>query len=216
LRDTPRPITAGGLGALGIGNAYVWRSAELAEITYNDAEATAEQVAQKGNALLPALATALGEKLPGSSELPASVKLLPTDDRLPMGIRYEMSEALGKAASPGAIGYYQQGDKRWRVVVFAARDEAHAAKLLREVSTNAVDKEPLAPAQKLGRGSARLVVGATKSEWLAGENGVSVVGVGDEPLVLREGMSEVERERLCLSRDQKQEKLTQLLARGAK
>src|SRR5688572_17659933 len=87
--DSSRPIEAQGVGALGIGNAYLWRGAHLAEITYNDTSAlTAADVKSKADALLPTLVKDTSAKLTGEVTPPAAVGLLPADKQLPLGVRW--------------------------------------------------------------------------------------------------------------------------------
>ena len=58
--------------------------------------------------------------------LPA-VRLLPTERLVPMGIGYAHRDALGVAGlGSGAVGYYQDGNDRYRVVSLARADEDSA------------------------------------------------------------------------------------------
>jgi hypothetical protein len=204
--DTPKPVEAGGLAALGIGNLYLWRGAELAEITYNDAEASTEQVTAKGNALLPALAKELGAKMPGATELPAAVKLLPAAGRLPMGLTFEPADALVPGGGRGAFGYYKDGDKRWRVLAIAGKDEGQAKDWYKVLAAKGSAGKKVG-----GADSTLLMVGEPKAEWIVARAGASIFGIGDEALVLRDGMSAEDHAQVCLPADAKQKRLAELL-----
>jgi hypothetical protein len=195
--DTPKPIAGGGMAALGIGNAYLWRGASLAEITYNDAEASVEQITTKANALLPPLVRDLAAKLSGDTEPPAAVKLLPTKDRLPMGISYEMVD------SPRAVGFYKSGEKRWRVIAQLQRDEARAKEIMKALRGS--------DEKGLGDEARRSEIGDPKTESIDVRKGASVIAVLDEPLVLRAGMSAEQRAKLCLTTAEKRERIEALL-----
>lgn len=204
--DTPKPLSAGAMAALGIGNAYLWRGVSLAEITYNDADASVEQISKKANALLPPLAKELGDKLPGDLAPPAAVKLLPGEDRLPMGIGYELPDAPLPAPAPRAIGFYRNGDKRWRVGAYAPKDEAHAKAIVKPTSMRGASEE-----KGLGEQAWRFLVGAGDAEAVQARKGAKVMLVMDEPLVLRSGMSVEQRRLLCLPLEEKRERLRALL-----
>jgi len=206
--DTPKPLAAGGLAALGIGNAYLWRGAELAEITYNDGDASAEQIAAKGSALLPPLAKELAAKMPGATDLPAAVKLLPEAARLPLGLSYEPTDALVPGAGAGAFGYYQEGDKRWRVLAMAERDEAQAKDVLKTIAAGGVEEKGI------GDAAVRVLAGARKTEWIVGRKGARIVGVGDETLVLRPDQSADDHAKVCLTQDDKRKRVRELLEKN--
>lgn len=199
--STPKPIPAAGLATLGYSNAYLWRGNELAEITVNDSELSAEKLRARAEELLPGLVKSMSEKLTGTTELPPSAKRLPTADRLPSGLKLELADALVKGAGPGAFGFYGTGDKRWRVLAIAAEDEAKAKELFGILSKAG------SPEKALGDAASRLEVGPTKAEWLVARSSATILAVGDESLVLRTGMPDDERARRCLSKDAKRERL---------
>ncbi len=207
--DTPKPMAAGALATLGIGNAYVWRSTSLVELTVNDASLTAEQLQKKADALLPPLAKEIGEKLAGELGLPRAAALLPTEGRLPIGIQYELPNVLVAGAGPGASGFYQEGAKRWRVVAVVAATDERAHEVLHALARGG------APEKKLGDTGFRTVIGETKAEWFFSRKGPVVLGVGDESYVLRNGMSKEERAQSCLTREEKMTKLKGAFPRSA-
>ncbi|MBM4374145.1 MAG: SPOR domain-containing protein [Deltaproteobacteria bacterium] len=203
--DTPRPIEGGGLATLGLGNAYVWRGSDLAEITVNDAELSVDELKKRGDELLPALVKDVGDRFTGPTELPGAAKLLPTKARLPNGIRYELADLLVTGGGAGAFGFYRDGDRRWRVLAAATTSEADAKAALAKLAAGG------APEKGPGDGATRVVVGPTKAEWLILRSGSNVLGVGDELLVLRAGMSDDERAKRSLTLDEKRSRLAALV-----
>ncbi len=204
----PVPVEAGGAAVLGMGNAYVWRGVHLAELTYNDAHASAEQIDVRGRELLPKLAQAIGNALAGALELPPSARALPTEARVPGGVRYAASDVLDvKGAGAGALGYYRDGQARWRALAKVEADEASAKAAFDTLVGGMGERE-----KGLGERAARLVLGSPKAEWLIVQQGKRVLGIGDESRVLREGMSQAEHARVCLDADAKRKKLATLLA----
>jgi hypothetical protein len=84
--------------------------------------------------ILPLLAKAITEKLPGNAEKPAPVRLLPEANMLPLGISFWPKDALGiKGLGPAAMGFYKDGEKRYRVLEAAPADEAAAKAMLKSV-----------------------------------------------------------------------------------
>lgn len=184
----PKELTAGGKGALGTGIAYVWRGDMVAELSYANELETPDQIKATSAKVLPDLAKQLGDKLPGDVNPLPAVRLLPQERLLPMGISYSHRDALGLAGlGAGAIGYYQDGTARYRVVGLARADEDEAKDVL-----GTLKKLPGAKVQKdLGFDavafSTREAEGAPQVEWLAGRAGGNVIIVGDEPLQLKAG-----------------------------
>lgn len=213
--DTPKPIAGGGVAALGIGNAYLWRGAHLAELTFNDTSASsAEQVKKRADELLPPLVEALGKKLPGDTEVPPSAQALPSEDRLPLGIRYVYENPLGvEGLGEAAMGYYAEGDRRWRVLAIRASDDARAQDIVKTFRK----LEGAAEEKGLGDQAVRAMVahGGPETEWLVGRRGSLVMGIGDEARVLRKGMSAEEHRGKVLDQAAKRERLGSLLAAPA-
>jgi len=185
---TPKELPAGAEGALGTGIAYVWRGELVAELSYANELETPDQLKATSAKVLPELARQLGDHLPGDVNPLPSVRLLPTERLLPMGISYAHRDVLGVAGlGSGAVGYYQAGSERYRVVGLARADEDSAKDVL-----GTLKKLPGAKPQKdLGFDavafSTREADGAPQAEWLAGRSGSNVIIVGDEPLKLKTG-----------------------------
>jgi hypothetical protein len=185
---TPKELPAGAEAALGTGIAYVWRGELVAELSYSNELETPEQIKVTSAKVLPELARQIGDHLPGDVNPLPAVRLLPQERLVPMGIAYAHRDALGVAGlGAGAIGYYQNGGERYRVVGLARADEDSAKDVI-----GTLKKLPGAKVQKdLGFDavafSTREAEGAPQAEWLAGRSGGNVIIVGDEPLKLKAG-----------------------------
>jgi len=209
--DTARPTPSTGVAALGQGNAYVWRGPFLAELTYNDSKASAAQMKERGDALLPVLVKAFSEKLTGETKPPAAVAALPEDKLLPLGIRYVSKEALEVPGTPGgAFGYYRMDQRRWRVLSMVVGDEDQAEDVIKIFA-----KQPGAAVEKEVNGVRFMhqPPDVPQSEWILGRKGSRILGVGDEPRALREGMSAEEHRSKTMPQDEKRKLLRELLSR---
>jgi hypothetical protein len=210
--DTPKPIAGGGAAALGLGNAYLWRGAHLAEITYNDAAAKTEaEIKTQTDRLLPPLVKAFGDKLPGKPELPESAAKLPPEGLIPLGVRLVTKDILAVAgAGGGAFGYYRDGEVRWRVLSIAKADADQANDALE----NFGKIKGAAAETGLGDEAYRFMhepVGLPKTEWIIARKGAWIVGIGDEDRVLVEGMSADDHAKKTLTQEGKRERLKKLL-----
>ena len=185
---TPKELPAGAEGALGTGIAYIWRGELVAELSYANELETPDQIKATSAKVLPELARQIGDHLPGDVNPLPAVRLLPTERLVPMGIGYAHRDVLGVTGlGSGAVGYYQDGSDRYRVIGLARADEDSAKDVLGTLKTL-----PGARAQKdLGFDavafSTREAEGAPQAEWLAGRSGGNVIIVGDEPLKLKAG-----------------------------
>jgi hypothetical protein len=212
--STPHPVEAGGAAALGLGNAYLWRGLYLAELTYNDENAAEAAMKSAGEKLLPPLLEEMGAKIPGETALPPAAAALPKDGLLPLGIRFSTRDLLGvDGAGPGAFGYYQAGAKRWRVasVVRADADQA------KDVLSTLAKVSGAAKEKGVGEGAVRLMQKDGEGapvEWVFARVGKAVLGVGDEPRVLKHGQTADEHTRLTLSKDEKVDRLKKILPGG--
>jgi hypothetical protein len=209
--DTAKPTEGGGVAALGIGNAYLWRGNHLAEITYNDEQASAAVIDKRAKALLPDFVKQLGALLEGKLELPPSAAALPKEKLLPLGVRFRTKELLGvKGTGTGAFGYYADGTKRWRVLSIVRPNADEVGDILGSLSKIA----GAAREKGLGDAAWRVMVqrpGAPQTEWLLARKGKRLLGLGDEDRVLREGMSPEEHGKIALSLDEKRALLKKLL-----
>lgn len=192
----PAALDAGGAGALGSGIAYVWRADMVAELSYTNELEPPDQLKASAERVLPPIATAMGNALPGDKHPPAAVGVLPSEHRLPMGISYAAKDVLGiNGVGPGAIGFYRDGTERSRVFALVRPDEDSAKdvlKTLRKVDGAKALKDTGVDAVSC---SVREEESQPLVGWVVGRKGGTVVGVGDEVFVLR-GKSEAEAARI--------------------
>jgi hypothetical protein len=135
IRASVKPLaTGGGAAAIGSSNAYAWRGAYLAELTFisEDPRMTPAMIAAANGSSTAVVAREIAAKLPGAVDLPPSAAALPTALRIPLGIAYYPKDALGIAGiGPTAVGYYKDGDKRWRSVALVRADVDGAKEAMR-------------------------------------------------------------------------------------
>lgn len=209
--DTPRAIEGGGAAALGVGNAYLWRGAYLAEITYNDDAAAEAAIKAASDKLLVPLVKQIGDKLPGDTDLPAAAAALPKEKRVALGVRLSTKDVFDIAGvGPGAFGYYRDGDKRYRFAVMIRADEEQAKDVLATLA-----KQQGATKEKgIGDGAVRLMRSeeGPAVEWLFARTGAKLVGIGDEVRALRSGMTADEVAKVSLGKDDKATRLKEALA----
>jgi hypothetical protein len=209
---TPRPIAGGGAAALGLGNAYLWRGAYVAELTYNNETAAEAAIKAAGDKLLPPLVKDMGDKLPGETALPPSAAALPKEAQIPLGVRFISKDLLGvDGIGAGAFGYYRAGAKRYRIAVLVRADGEQT----KDVITTLTKLPGAAKEKNVGEGAVRLMhkdAGAAPAEWVFARAGKLVLGVGDEARVLRAGMTADEHSRVTLTKDEKIERLKKALA----
>jgi hypothetical protein len=199
-----------GAGAMGTGIAYVWRGNHVAELSYTNELESPDQLKASSQQALPPLAKAIAERLPGEPSYPAAVRALPEEHRLPLGVSYVKDDVLDVAGTgPGAIGYYRQDAKRWRVFSIA-RPDADSAKdvmlTLKKLEGAKSVKPPPIEALIVSR---RELEDGPSVEWAVARNEATVIGVGDEIAVL--GDSEEQNAKQRLPREQKLERLKALL-----
>lgn len=178
-------IDAGAQGALGSGIAYVWRGVHVAELSYSNDNEAPEALKASGKRVLPVLGKAIGELLPGDRELPAAARLLPETGRIKLGLVFEPKDALGVVgAGPGAIGFYRDGERRYRVLALERTNEQAAQdvmKTFRRVEGASEQKGPPATITLVMRaGASGAKSEGTKIEWVLGRVGRDVLAVGDE------------------------------------
>lgn len=212
-----KPFDAGAPGALaamGTGKAYVWRGAYFLELTYSNDQETPEQMKKSSEVILAALAKDIGGKLPGDPPMPVSAKALPDAERLPDGILYYPKDAMGVVnAGAGAVGFYQRGARRYRLLA-AQRDDAEQAK---DTFRTLKGRAGAMPVANLADEAAFFVVpgpsGSPATEWVLARKGSLVVGVGDESFALKADLPLDKQSDVRLSKDDKIAKLSALLGK---
>jgi hypothetical protein len=214
-RATVKPLAAGAAGATSSSNAYVWRGQYLAELTFvtEDTKMTPQAMASANEKATGSIARDIGSKLPGTTDLLPAAAALPSPQRIPLGIAYYPKDALGLSAiGPLAVGYYQDGDKRWRDIatVRATADDAKEALRAFKLRPGAL------PVKGLGDEAVQVVIqeapDRAKAEYVVVRKGASVYGVGDEELVLDPGVPTDKLAARKLTRDEKVAKLAAWLS----
>ncbi|HLV65193.1 MAG TPA: DUF6599 family protein [Polyangiaceae bacterium] len=211
LEVAPAPLDAGAAGALGTGMAYVYRGEMVAELRYVHELESPEQIKASSARVLPVVAKALGDRLPGEKTVPVAAVRLPEANRIPSGVHYEYRDLFGvSGAGRGAVGFYQDGKQRYRVLMGVRADEEAAKDTLRTLSRLEGAHRIKGAAYEAHVVPVRESDGAPKAEWVVGRMGSLVAGVGDDAFQLaKEG---VDAPRLTDS--QKLLKLQALLASG--
>lgn len=223
-KATVKPLDAGGAGATSSSNAYVWRGQYLVELTFvtEDAKMTPAAMARANEQSTGAIAHDIGGRLSGAEEPPGPASALPTAERLPLGISYLPKDALSlKQIGPVAIGFYREGEKRWRAIAMSRdgrqwneRSERNApadVDRAKEVFRAFKLKPGSTPMKGLGDEAVQLVVQEgperAKADYVVARRGGLVMGIGDEELVLDPTTPADKQAPLRLTREEKVAKL---------
>lgn len=183
----PEGASVGGAAVMGTGRAYVWRGSYLAELQYNNDQETPAQLKASSASALTALSRGLAGKLPEEGGRPASVRALPEADLVPNGVQFFPREPFGwKNVSNAAVGFYKQGDRRWRAVTVVAGDVDQAKDIMKTLK----QLPGSIPVTGAGEDAVHVVVpgskGAPKVEILVARKGHVVAGAGDEEYALKD------------------------------
>ena len=218
--STPKQLVAGAAGAIGTGRAYVWRGDYLAELQYVNENESPEQLTKSSETVLTQVAKEIGQRLPGPAALPPVAKVLPVEQLVPNGIVLQPKDVLGwKSIGPAAIGYYKDGDRRWRVLAFLKEDADQAKDVFKTIRSTPGSL----PIPNLGDEAAHVVVTPSagggegsggppiKVEMLVARKGNIVWGVSDEEYALRAATGP-DREKARLTKDEAIAKMKPLLA----
>ncbi|MGC4092138.1 MAG: hypothetical protein QM756_30500 [Polyangiaceae bacterium] len=185
LESAPAPIPGGSAAALGSGMAYVFRGELVAELRYVHELESPDQLRASSARILPLIAREIGERLPGDKSLPPSVQKLPEANRIASGVSYEYRDLLSvSGAGRGAVGFYKNGELRYRIFVAVRPDEDSAKdviKTLKKLEGAKSAKDSPIDAVSVGLHETE---GGPKVEWLVGRSGSLVAGVGDESFVV--------------------------------
>ncbi len=214
-RASVRLLEAGAAAATSSSNVYAWRGPYLIELTFvsEDPKMTPEAMARANEQSAAVIAKRIGDKLPGDLALPPSAALLPTQARIALGIAYYPKDALTLSAiGPLAVGYYKDGDKRWRDVAIVRSSVDSAKEAFRAFRLKAGS----VPVSGLGEEAVRVTVqeapDRAKAEYVAARKGSLVAAVGDEELVLDPSAPKDILASLKLTTDEKVQKLAKWLA----
>ncbi|HVJ93072.1 MAG TPA: DUF6599 family protein [Labilithrix sp.] len=229
--STPKPLAASAAGAIGTGRAYVWRGQHLVELQYVNENESPEELVKSSEAILTTIGKEIGQRLPGPTTLPPAAQILPTTMRVPNGIVYYPKGALGSkstgssdvqvpfgvgpAVCPCAVGFYKDGDRRWRVLATVKEDVEQAKDAFKSIKS----KPGSLPLPKVGDEAAHVRMRTTSGdsddlpqlEMLVARKGNVVWGVGDEEYAVR-AASAADRPKVRLTKDEATAKMTSLLS----
>lgn len=215
VRASVRSLEAGAAGAMSSSNAYVWRGSYLVELTFvtEDTKMTPEGIARANEQSTGALARDIGGRLPGPTMPPSAAATLPNASRIALGVAYYPKDALGFSdIGPVAVGYYKEGEKRWRDVAIVRDDAAHAKEVFRAFKL----RPGALPLKGVGDEAVQIAVqegpDRPRAEYLAARKGALVLAVGDEELVLDTSVPKDQLAALRLTRDEKNQKLAAWLS----
>jgi hypothetical protein len=148
--------------------------------------------------------------------LPPSARWLPVGSRIPLGIAYYPNDAPAlPGIAPVAVGYYQEGDRRWRDLAVASADSEAAKETFRAFKL----KPGSSPIRGLADEAVHLVIQEAadrpKAEYIVARKAAVVLAVGDEELVLDPSLPSEKLSSLKLTKDEKIQKLAAWLAAPA-
>jgi uncharacterized protein DUF6599 len=217
-RASVKPLAAGAAAAMSSSNGYVWRGAYLVELTFvtEDAKMTPEGMARENERSTGAIAQAMGTLLPSAPPLPPSARWLPVGSRIPLGIAYYPKDAPALTGiGPVAVGYYKDGDRRWRDLAVSSADSEAAKETFRAFKL----KPGSSPIRGLADEAVRLVIQEAadrpKAEYVVARKAAVVLAVGDEELVLDPSLPAEKLASLKLTKDEKIQKLAAWLGAPA-
>ncbi|MCA9592787.1 MAG: hypothetical protein KC776_05735 [Myxococcales bacterium] len=212
LEVAPAKLEAGGAAAMGTGIAYVWRGPFVAELSYTNELESPDQLKATSAKVIPPIAQKIGEQLSGDKEAPSAVAALATDKRVPMGVSFEAKDLLDvSGVGPGALGFYKDGDKRWRELSLVRDDEAAAKDVLKTLGKLEGAKTVKGVTFDAVRFTRQADESSPKVAWIVGRKGNAVVGIGDEELVLSADQSAEAAAKVSLSESEKLDHLKALV-----
>jgi hypothetical protein len=211
LELSARPLDVPGVAVLDGERVSGWIGRYVIGLSYvNESEPSGRRAILAATEL-PEVARGLLSALPAEPDLPLSVQKLPRAQRVALGARLVPGDALGVLGmGMGAVGYYRDGDKRWRVLAMARPDAESARDVLstlaRSPAARRIENAPLdALAVTERRLPAEPFVG-----WVVGQRHEVIYGVGDEPSALPEFMPAEREAAVKLSLLDKLAKLTKV------
>jgi hypothetical protein len=182
------------------------------ELQYVNEQESPEQLAKSSDAILKAVGKEIGQKLPGAATLPPAAQALPEQNRIPNGIVFQPKDLPGwTGVGPGAMGFYKEGDRRWRVVAIFKDDAEQAKDAFKTIKS----KPGTLPVPAIGDEAAHVEVGgpgAPKVELLVARKGSAIWAVGDEEYALRAAGGGEPTQKARLTKDEAIAKLKPLLA----
>lgn len=180
----PKAFGAGERSALGTGRGYVWSGEYLVELTYtnDDGSLTQEAFKASADAVLAPIGKAIGAALPADTTAVPSVAALPIGSQIPGGLAFYPTDGFGVPhLGPVALGFYRDGDTRFRIFAIAHGDANEAKGEMRLFKTRPKAK----PEAGLGEEAVAVELegGADRpgTPFVVARTGSTVIGVGTEP-----------------------------------
>ena len=207
--SAPKFLDVGGAGAIGTGRAYVWRADELAELQYINENESPDQLTKSSQAVLAPLAKLIGANIRGATEKPPSAAALPAANLVtPNAIAYYPKDALGVSnVGAGAVGYYKEGERRYRLAAIQKIDADQAKDVMKTLKGKAGSQTVPGPGDESLHVVLQAAPEAPKVEWLFTRKGSLVAGVGDEETLLKAGDTPEQQAKVRLAKDEAVAKL---------
>lgn len=194
--QAPKSFGAGERSALGTGRGYVWAGEYLVELTYTNDDGSIAQDAFKAAAdlVIAPLGKAIGAALPADSSPVPSLAALPVGSQIPGGLAFYPADGFGiPHVGPVAVGFYRDGESRFRIFAIARGDASEAKADMRLFKSRPKAK----PEAGLGEESVSVELeGGTErggSSYVISRVGNTVVGVGSEPFAAKQTLDDAAR-----------------------
>jgi hypothetical protein len=164
-----------------------WRGRHVLWLHHDDEQVPPDTARAEAASELPPLTQALMAVLPEDEGTPPELERLPEEARVPLGARVVLGDPFGIGGlGLSARGYYREGSQRWRVVAIVRPDAESARDVF-----GTLGRSP--GARRLEGGEAiaiteRRLPSEPQLDWVFGQRGEVIYGVGDEPTALPEFM----------------------------
>lgn len=188
--QAPKSFGAGERSALGTGRGYVWAGEYLVELTYtnDDGSLTQEAFKAAADAILAPIGKGIGAALPADSSAVPSLAALPVGSQIPGGVAFYPADGFGiPHLGPVAVGFYRDGDSRFRIAAIARGDANEAKADMRLFKTRPKAKP------ESGLGEEAVTVELESNSFVFARVGNTVIGVGGEPFAATQSADEASR-----------------------
>lgn len=194
--QAPKSFGAGERSALGTGRGYVWSGEYLVELTYTNDDGSLTQDAFKASAdaVIAPIGKAIGAALPADTSAVPSLAALPVGSQIPGGVAFYPSDGFGiPHLGPVAVGFYRDGETRFRIFAIARGDANEAKADMRLFKSRPKAKPEAALGEEAV--SVELEGGAEKggASFVVARVGNTVIGVGSEPFATAQSADEAAR-----------------------
>lgn len=190
-------------------DVLAWRGRHVLSLRRSDEQHSEQRALADAARELPGLARTLVSPLPDAEGVPAPLERLPQLGRVRLGARLILDDALGIAGvGLSARGYYREGNKRWRVLSIVRPDAESARDVLGTLGRH--------PSAKKIKGleaiefTERRLPAEPQLDWVFGQRGDVIYGIGDEATALPELMPARDEAKVKLSLSEKLGKLSRI------